>query len=466
MCKPLCHIQFGAAETHACRDRTAFCCGCATPRSRGLTPKGSWRQEATIPEVMKIAKAAGMTAPVLYVHWGEEGIRGSERVLLDLLKSIDRRRFTPILWCNAETMASAARALDVQTRVSPMPILLGWDAPRLDIAGYRALVAAGKAMIREFGVHLVHANSGAPNQWMVPATRSERVPMLAHLHAIYGFRERCTLLLHQVSVIVGCSDAVVRPFRADGIAPTRLRVIYNGVDTERLSAGDARGLRASLGVSNDAFLIVGVGALVRLKGFDTVIRALGILSAQKLDAHLAIVGEGPEREALVSLSRELGVENRVHFLGDRSDVGAILRDAADVVAVGSSIESFGLVAAEAGAAGRAVVATRVGGMTEVIQDTTGLLVAPGDPAAFAAALSRLARDQGLRTVMGRAGSAHVLASFTAQRAARSFETLYAELEARPRADFGWSRLGLNVAPFARLGFDVIGRRLGARIADA
>ncbi len=427
---------------------------------------GSWRQETAFPEVMKIAKAAGMTAPVLFVHWGEEGIRGSERVLLDLLKSIDRRRFTPILWCNAETMASAARALDVPTRVSPMPILLGWDAPRLDIAGYRALVAAGKAMIGEFGIRLVHANSGAPNQWMVPAARSERVPMLAHLHAIYGFRERCTLLLHQVSVIVGCSDAVVRPFRADGIAPTRLRVIYNGVDTERLSAGDARGLRASLGVANEAFLVVGVGALVRLKGFDTSIRALGILSAQKLDAHLAIVGEGPEREALVSLSRELGVESRVHFLGDRSDVGAILRDAADVVAVGSSIESFGLVAAEAGAAGRAVVATRVGGMTEVIQDTTtGLLVAPGDPAAFAAALGRLARDQGLRTVMGRAGSAHVLASFTAQRAARSFETLYAELDARPRADFGWSRLGLNVAPFARLALDVAGRRLGVPIAD-
>ena len=407
-----------------------------------------------------------MTAPVLFVHWGEEGIRGSERVLLDLLKNLDRARFKPILWCNAETMASAARSLDVPSRVSRMPILLGWDSPKLDIAGYGKLIAAGKAMIREFGVRVVHANSGAPNQWMVPAARGERVPMLAHLHAIYGFRERCTLLLHQAPVIVGCSEAVVRPFRADGIAPVRLRVVYNGVDTERLSAGDARGLRASLGVADDAFLVVGAGALVRLKGFDTVIRALGILGAQRVDAHLAIVGEGPEREALMALSREIGVESRVHFLGDRSDVGAILRDAADVVAVASHIESFGLVAAEAGAAGRAVVATRVGGMPEVIQDTTtGLLVPPGDPVAFAAALGRLARDPGLRTAMGRAGSAHVQESFTAQRAARSFETLYAELDSRPKADFGWSHLGLNVAPFARLALDVAGRRLGVAIAD-
>src|SRR3982750_571353 len=185
---------------------------------------------------MKIAKTPAMNTPVMFVHWGDEGIRGSERVLLDLLKNLDRQRFRPILWCNASTMASAARELDVPARVTRMPILLGWDAPRFDLSGYRALVAQAKALILEFGVRLVHANSGAPNQWMVPASRTARVPMLAHLHAIYGFRERCTLLLHQVPVIVGCSDAVVRPFRADRMASTRLRVIHNGVDPNRLSA--------------------------------------------------------------------------------------------------------------------------------------------------------------------------------------------------------------------------------------
>jgi hypothetical protein len=103
---------------------------------------------------------------------------------------------------------------------------------------------------------------------------------------------------------------------------------------------------------------------------------------------------------------------------------------------------------------------------EVIQDTTtGILVPPGDPIAFGAALSRLARDPELRAAMGRAGRAHILARFTSQLAARSFENLYAELDARPRADFGWSRLGLNVAPFARLALDVAGRRLGVPIAD-
>jgi hypothetical protein len=67
--------------------------------------------------------------------------------------------------------------------------------------------------------------------------------------------------------------------------------------------------------------------------------------------------------------------------------------------------------------------------------------------------------------MGHAGRAHVLGNFTAERTTRSFENLYAELAARPRSESGWLRLGLNVAPFAQLGLNVIGRRLGARIGD-
>ena len=411
----------------------------------------------------------GMKRPahVLFVHWGDEGIRGSERVLLDLLSGIDRGRFAPVLWCNAQTMASAARELDVTTRVSPMPILLGWDAPRLDVTGYRRLLAEARAIIREFDVQLVHANSGAPNQWMVPAARRAQIPMVAHLHAIYRLRERCTLLLHQVPVIVGCSRAVVHPFAADGVPESRLRVIYNGVRPERLAAGDSRHLRSALGIDATSFVIVCAGALITLKGFDTVIRALGVLRAQDIDAHVIIAGEGPERTNLTRLAGELGLGARAHFLGDVGNVGSILRDTADVVAVSSHIESFGLVAAEAGAVGRAVVATKVGGLPEVVEDgVTGLLVPPRDEKAFAAALARLARDSRLRTSLGEAARQLVVSKFTAAGAARSFENLYSMLTERPRGEFGWSRLGFNVAPFARLGIGVIGRRLGARIADA
>jgi len=408
-----------------------------------------------------------LPVPILYVHWGNEGIRGSERVLLDLLSGIDRAQFAPVLWCNAEALAGAAKALDVRTRVSSMPILLGWDAPRFDLSGYRRLVSEGKSLIREFDVRLVHANSGAPNQWMAPAARQARVPMLAHLHAIYGLRERCTLLLHQVPLIVGCSRAVVAPFARDGVHGSRLRVIYNGVDVDRLSRGDAQVLRRSRRIPDTAFVVAAAGALVKLKRFDTLIRALRITCDQGIDAHLVIAGEGPELASLTNLARELSLQDRVHFLGTVENIGAVFRDAADIVAVSSQIESFGLVAAEASAVGRAVVASRVGGIPEVVEDSvTGILVPPASDSAFAAAFTRLARDARSRVALGAAGQRRIASHFAAEHATRSFESLYSKLLEQPRADFGWSRLGFKLAPFARLGFGVIGRRLGARIADA
>jgi glycosyltransferase involved in cell wall biosynthesis len=408
-----------------------------------------------------------MAVPVLFAHWGNEGVRGSERVLLDLFSNLNRDRFAPLLWCNAKTMAAAAESLGVPARVSRMPILLGWDAPKLDVSAYRALVREGESLIREHGAKLVHANSGAPSQWLVPAARRARVPLVAHLHAIYGFRERCTLLLHQVPLVVGCSEAVVKPFRSDGFPDSRLRVIHNGVDPERLNSGEARGLRHSLGLTDGSLLIVGVGALVRLKGFDVLVRALGLLRATGVDAHLAIAGEGPERAALEALARELAVDRFVHFLGETRNVGAIFRDAADIVAISSRVESFGLVAAEAGALGLPTVASRVGGLGEVVKDgVTGLLVPAGDHASFAAALGRLARDPLLRQSLGAAARSYVLTHFTAERATRTFESLYADLIARPDSAYGWSHLGFRVAPFARLGVAVVGRRLGVRVADA
>lgn len=387
-------------------------------------------------------------------------------MLLDLLARIDRDQYAPILWCNSHAMADAAHSLRIETRLSRMTILLGWDAPRFDVVGFRSLVREAESLIREYGVRIVHANSGAPNQWLVPATRRARIPLLAHLHAIYGFKERTTLLLHQAPVIVGCSTAVIKPFRADGIPESRLRVIYNGVDPERLGVGEARGLRRSLGVAQEAILIVSVGALIRLKGFDIVIRALQVLRTRGVDAHLAIVGDGPEHDALQSLAADLGLKDRVHLLGEVDNVGAILRDAADVVAIASSVESFGLVAAEAGAVGRPVIATRVGGISEIVEDrVTGLLVTAGDPTAFADALDLLAKSPSLRRSLGDAGASRVLSRFTSDRTASSFFGLYAELIARARDAYGWSSLGFRVAPFARLGFAVVGRRLGARIAD-
>ncbi|MGL5481308.1 MAG: glycosyltransferase family 4 protein, partial [Aeromonas veronii] len=104
--------------------------------------------------------------PVLLVHYGEDWIRGSERCLLDLLAHLDRSRFTPLLWCNSPTLAAEAATLGVETMVEPFSLLLGWQAPRFDLAAHRRLSRRARALITERQIGLVHANSAAPCQWL------------------------------------------------------------------------------------------------------------------------------------------------------------------------------------------------------------------------------------------------------------------------------------------------------------
>jgi glycosyltransferase involved in cell wall biosynthesis len=148
-------------------------------------------------------------------------------------------------------------------------------------------------------------------------------------------------------------------------------------------------------------LLLGLGRLHTDKGFDTAIRALALLPG----AILAIAGEGPEQGRLEALARGEGVAGRVHFLGWRSDAGALLR-AADVFVCSSRVEPLGNMVIEAWSARRPVVAVAADGPAELIGDgADGLLVAREDPAALAAAIGRVLGDTGLAGRLAAAGRA-------------------------------------------------------------
>ena len=400
----------------------------------------------------------GAAQPVFFAHFGEEGIRGSERVLLDLLAHLDRERFRPLVWCNSETMASAVKSLDTPVRVVEMPVLLGWQPPKFALGAYcRLRDEAGAFMARE-NVAVAHANSGAPNQWLVPAARRARVPVVAHLHAHYVLRDRCTLRLHEATMIVGCSNAVVAPFAAEGIAAQRLRTIPNGVDVARLGAGSASGLRAALGIPDDAVVITAIGALVALKGFDVLLRAAARMVGQGMAVRLLVIGDGVEERALRALSVSLGLSAHVHFLGRRADVGAILRDVTDIVAAPSRQEAFGLTVAEAGVFAKPAVASDVPGLREtVMSGDTGILAPAGDNEALADALARLVADPALRARMGSRAREHARLHFTVDAMASAFADLYSDcirLPSRPRR-------GFVLEPWARLSRQWGGNRLRA-----
>jgi glycosyltransferase involved in cell wall biosynthesis len=194
----------------------------------------------------------------------------------------------------------------------------------------------------------------------------------------------------------------------------------------RAAAPARRAARARLGLDPDAFVVLGLGRLVPIKGFDLLVRALPAVLAQIPSARVRLVGDGAERARLEALARSLGVAERLVMVGEVLDVTTPLA-AADVLVVPSRNEGMGRVIVEAMALGVPVVATAVGGIPDVVTDREcGRLVAPGDVDALAAALVELGRDEAQRDKLGRAGAARAEAFSTAV-ARQKLLAVYAEL---------------------------------------
>lgn len=205
---------------------------------------------------------------------------------------------------------------------------------------------------------------------------------------------------------------------------SQYRVIPLGFDlSQHLRVeGQVGRLRATVPVPADTPLIGIVGRLVPIKDHETMLLAM----RDVVGAHLLVIGDGELRQALEARVRTLGLETRVHFTGWWSDIPSVMADL-DVVALSSRNEGTPVSLIEAAAAGRAVVATDVGGVRSVVEDgVSGLAVPPGDPAALAAALQRLVDDPALAARMGAAGRAAV-GRFTAERLVTDVRSLYDEL---------------------------------------
>lgn len=373
--------------------------------------------------------------PVLFTHFGDPWIRGSETLLLDLLARLDPARVQPIVWCNGVEMAEACRKAGHITQRSDFAFYFDAGSPPFDRQAWRGLLREATALARQHQVGVFHANSAAPTQWLLPAARNLRLPLLTHLHTGYLRRSRHVLLLHLADSLIGVSRHVLDGLRHDLVPESRLRVIPNGIDFGRLAAPTAADFRVDLGIPAGALVIGAPGSLIHRKGLDVLIQAFGRLDA---DAHLLIAGSGPEHEALLGLTARLGLTDRVHFIGFSDTIGDFYR-ACDIVALASRAEAFGLVLVEAGFFGLPVVATTVGGIPEVvIHDATGLLAAPDDVSALAAALQRLASDAALRARLGAAGKFRAQTQFSADRMAAAFHAEYDRLAALPSASLGWS----------------------------
>ena len=173
-----------------------------------------------------------------------------------------------------------------------------------------------------------------------------------------------------------------------------------------------------------------LGRLVEEKGFDVALRACVEVVGAVPGVRILVAGDGPARADLLALVDELGLADVVEWLGAVSidDVPAVIARATVVVVPSRYEEPFGLVAVEAGLAGRPVVATRVGGLPEVVDDDgNGLLVPPEDPAALTAALLTVLGDRELAVRLGTAGRARAEHDFALDQHVDAFEALFERL---------------------------------------
>jgi glycosyltransferase involved in cell wall biosynthesis len=234
----------------------------------------------------------------------------------------------------------------------------------------------------------------------------------AYHHAIEG-----------VDRLIAVSEGLRRTYERIGVPPDRIVTVPNGVAPLARRTGREEARRA-LGLSPDQPVVLTVGRLTRMKGQWHLIDAVPDLAARFPGLAVVLLGDGPLRGLLTGRAAALGVAGNVCLPGHRPDARRLMA-AADVFVLPSRHEGMPLVALEAMEAGLPVVATRVIGSEEVVEDgVTGALVRPGDPAALGAAVARLLADPGRRRRQGTAGRRRYEERFTRERMAAGTAAVY------------------------------------------
>src|SRR5688500_1034422 len=314
-----------------------------------------------------------------------------------------------------------------------------------DLAAVRQL----RRLIRDLRPDVLHthtAKAGALGRVAAVLAGSARPRVVVHTfhgHVLRGYFDRGRTsgfltversLARVTDRLVAVSPPVRDELVALGVAPAeRFEVIRLGRELDRrveASAGAREEQRRELGLADDAFLVAWLGRMTSIKRVDDLLRAFASVAAAEPRAELVLAGDGPLRDELEKLAVSLGIADRAHFVGMQRDVGRLYA-AADLVALCSANEGTPVSLIEALAAGKPVVSTDVGGVSDVVRSgTSGLLVPPNDIEALADAIVLLARDDDMRASFAAAAPADVRERYSVERLVDDVDELYKRLLAR------------------------------------
>lgn len=342
------------------------------------------------------------------------GTGGAEALVVTFARNVNAREYQLFVAClNGAEGLNARRLRDCGVPV----IELGARNLR-DLRAFRRLLS----VIREHEIQLIHAHLTYSSIWSSIASRLTRVPAIASLHVspaatrtlrdsarhrlATDLRDRVMrgILNRWSRTVVMVSAALRDDYLSRGLSPEKVRVVHNGIELDRFRRARAESrsrLERELGIPAGLPVVATVAVLRPKKGIEVLLEA----ATQVRRAHFLIIGDGPMRAEWTSLAETLGVAGRIHWAGFRNDVDALLAGC-DLFVHPSLDDAFPTVLLEAMAAGLPIVASRVGGIPEIVSaGVNGELVPAGDAGALSLAINTLlGNDDTMRLMRSAAAS--------------------------------------------------------------
>ena len=370
-------------------------------------------------------------------------VGGAETLLANLVRRMDRAQFAPQLCCLKEVGVLG------EELVREMPVHCRMLRNKFDV---RVLPRLVRLMRRERIDAVVTVGAGDKMFWGRLAAWLAGVPVIASALHSTGWPDGVGRLNRLLTPITDAFIAVAAQHgqflvQHERFPPDKVRVIPNGVDTDRFQRCEStrRQLREALSLPTEAPVCGIVAALRPEKNHSLFLKAAAIVHQQLPQAHFLIVGDGPERNRLQSESEQHGLARRVHFLGTRNDIPELL-STLDLFALTSDNEANPVSILEAMSVQLPVVATDVGSVSETVKHgITGFLTEPGDEVAVAGRWQELLSDVPRAGQLGQAGRDSVVDSWSVQSMVSGYERLIAQtydskLKARePRRAFAQTR---------------------------
>lgn len=357
-------------------------------------------------------------------------IGGLEELVLNLVRKTSRTRYRLAVIVLRE---DGPLSLEIEKLGIPVHRLGGGE-------GFSwPLIRQLAALLRREKIDMVHTHDLGPFIYGGLAMLRNGNRNLFHTEHSYLSQDSTRLRLFERwlsrwarMIIADSRDVAEMLIHGQKIAPRKVVTILNGIDLQRFAGVERDLFRRELGLTAEQPLLGTVGRLVPVKNQALLLRAFALLRPEHAQARLVVVGDGPERAALERLAVELGLAASVIFTGSRRDIPQIMA-ALDIFILPSFSEGLSLTLLEAMAAGKPVVATRVGGNPEVVADgLNGLLVPSDDDAGLAAALRRLLREgDGVARKLAQAGQQQVVEKFSLEAMVHAYEAIYAQ-HYRPR----------------------------------